>query len=131
MPDLIDKPIGWMILRDRFDANGHLWGHTLLAAFVVLLPGVWLVVRHRDPRVAVIGLAMLSHLAVDPVNHSPQTLLWPMLGTDFPKIALLGIKMTILTESISFCMLAGVVLYLVRTYRFPAFILEGRIEPGR
>ena len=127
IPDLIDKPIGWIILRDHFDANGHLYGHTLLAALIVLIPGLLLAIRLRDPRVLALGLAMLCHLAVDPVNHSPESLLWPLLGTEFPEISLLGTRMTILTETISGLMLLTFLFYLHRSDRLSSFIRNGRL----
>ena len=127
LPDLIDKPLGWFLLRDHFDGNGHLYGHTLLAVLAVALPGVLLAVRYSDPRVLAMGVAMLSHLAVDPTNHSPDNLLWPILGTDFPQVTLLGTKMTVLTESISALMLLAAAYYLYHTDKLARFIRTGRI----
>ncbi len=128
LPDLIDKPIGRILFHDYFDGNGHLYGHTLLAALVVVLPGLLLVVRRGDPRLLAMGIAMLSHLAVDPTNHSPENLLWPLLGTEFPQVTLLGLKMTVLTESISALMLLAAGHYLYRANKLRQFIREGRID---
>lgn len=128
LPDLIDKPIGYVIFRDYFDGNGHLYGHTLLAAIVVILPGVLLVVRWGDPRLVAVGIAMLCHLAVDPANHSLDLLLWPLLGTEFPEITLLGTRMTILTETISALMLLSAAIYLRRARKLVRFIREGYIS---
>ena len=128
LPDLIDKPLAWFVLHDYLDGNGHVYGHTLLAALVVFLPGLVLVVWRSDPRVLAMGVAMLSHLAVDPTNHSPENLLWPLLGTDFPQVTLLGTKMTILTESISALMLLAAGRYLYRANKLERFIRTGRID---
>ena len=112
----------------RHDGNGHTYGHTLLAALVMVLPGVLFLVRRGDPRVLAMGIAMLSHLAVDPTNHSPENLLWPLLGTDFPQVTLLGSKMTVVTESISALMLLAAGYYLHRTNKLRQVIEEGRIQ---
>ncbi len=128
LPDLIDKPIGRILFHDYFDGNGHLYGHTLLAALVVVLPGLLLVVRRGDPRLLAMGIAMLSHFAVDPTNHSPENLLWPLLGTQFPQVTLLGLKMTVLTESVSALMLLAAGYHLYRTNKLQQFIRTGRID---
>ena len=128
LPDLIDKPLAWFLLHDYLDGNGHIYGHTLLAALIIVLPGVLLLVRRGDPRVLAMGIAMLSHLAVDPTNHSPENLLWPLLGTDFPQVTLLGSKMTVVTESISALMLLAAGYYLHRTNKLRQVIEEGRIQ---
>ena len=127
LPDLIDKPIGWIIFRDHFDANGHLYGHTLLAASTVLLPGLVLLVRRRDPRLFAMGVAILSHFLVDPVNHSPKTLLWPLLGTDFPHVVFLGTKLTVLSELVGGISILAVARWLWRRGRFWTFVYEGRL----
>ena len=128
LPDLIDKPLAWFLLHEYLNGNGHTYGHMLLAALVMILPGLLLLVRWSDPRVLAMGVAMLSHLAVDPTNHSPQNLLWPLLGTDFPQVTLLGSKMTVLTESISALMLLATGYYLYRTNKLRQLIGEGRIH---
>ena len=128
LPDLIDKPLAWFLLHDYLDGNGHTYGHTLLATLIIILPGLLLLVRRADPRVLAMGIAMLSHLAVDPTNHSPENLLWPLLGTDFPQVTLLGSKMTVVTESISALMLLAAGYYLHRTNKLRQVIEEGRIQ---
>ena len=87
----------------------------------------WLV-RRADPRVLAMGIAMLSHLAVDPTNHSPENLLWPLLGTDFPQATLLGSKMTVVTESILALMLLAAGYHLHRSNKLHQVIEEGRIH---
>ncbi len=127
LPDLIDKPIGWIIFRDHFDANGHLYGHTLLAASIILLPGLALLIRRRDPRLFAMGVAVLSHFLVDPVNHSPKTLLWPLLGTDFPHVVFLGTKLTAVTEVMGGISILALARWLWRRGRFWTFVFEGRL----
>ena len=131
LPDLIDKPLAWFLLHDYLNGNGHTYGHTLLAALVVVLPGLLLAVRWRDPRFLAMGMAMLSHLAVDPTNHSLENLLWPLLGTEFPQVTLLGSNMTVLTEAISAMMLLSAGYFLYSRNKLQQFIQEGRIDQSR
>lgn len=83
LPDLIDKPIGRILLRSRFD-SGRLFAHTLLvnvALFCVLF-----FMRGRIKRKAVlVPIASLLHLAEDAMWSSPRTFWWPLLGTTFPQ----------------------------------------------
>jgi membrane-bound metal-dependent hydrolase YbcI (DUF457 family) len=127
LPDLVDKPIGKILFRDLFDDNGHVVGHTLLFALVLLLPGAWLAVNRRDVRLLCVGLGNLSHLAVDPVTHSPATLLWPLLGTDFPQITLLGPTAGLAAEAAAGLVLLSAALLLYRGGRMPAFLRTGRL----
>ena len=122
LPDLIDKPPTWFIVD-----NGHTVGHTLLFSLTILLPGLLLLARRNDPRLLAVGVAVLSHLAGDPVTHAPGTLLWPLLGTDFAQVTLLGTRATILTETA-----AGLILLLVARRvalrgRLDALLLDGRL----
>ena len=90
LPDLIDKPLNWFIIGDALNNNGHLFGHTLLFALTILLPGLYLLVSRNDPRLLPVGVAVLSHFAGDPVTHAPGILLWPLLGVEFSRVSLLG-----------------------------------------
>jgi hypothetical protein len=74
-----------------------------------------------------VGLGNLSHLAVDPVTHSPATLLWPLLGTDFPRITLLGPTAGLAAEAAAGLVLLSAALLLYRGGRMPAFLRTGRL----
>ena len=82
LPDVIDKPIGRILLRDRFE-SGRLFGHTLLlnlALFCVLF-----FMRGRFKRTFVlVPTSMLMHLAEDAMWAQPRTFWWPLFGTTFP-----------------------------------------------
>jgi hypothetical protein len=81
LPDLIDKPIGRILFRERFE-SGRLWGHTLL--FNVALLCVLFFLRGRRKRVfTLVPVASLLHLAEDNVWSKPQVFWWPLFGTDF------------------------------------------------
>ena len=50
---------------------------------VLILAGAFRA-RRSDVRALSLGLGCLTHPLFDPVNEYPQTLFWPLLGTDFP-----------------------------------------------
>ena len=83
LPDLVDLPLGTLVLAERY-SSGELWSHTLLApslvvvfALVFFRHGVW---RRRLIAVAV---GMFFHLLADGMWTSTATFLWPFAG-DFP-----------------------------------------------
>ena len=82
LPDIIDKPIGRLLFRERFD-SGRLFAHTLLvnvALFCVLF-----FMRGRIKRTFVlVPISSLLHLAEDAMWSSPTTFWWPLFGTTFP-----------------------------------------------
>jgi inner membrane protein len=83
IPDLIDKPLGKIILRDRFD-SGRIFGHSLLlnvALFCVLF-----FMRGRAKRqFTLVPISSLLHLAEDGMWNYPRVFWWPLFGTTFPR----------------------------------------------
>jgi len=88
LPDIIDKPIGRIILRGRYD-TGRIYAHTLL--FNVLLFSVLFFMRGRHKRTFVlIPISSLLHIAEDGVFAVPKLFWWPFFGATFPKDRLTG-----------------------------------------
>lgn len=88
LPDLIDKPLGRIIFKDRY-ASGRLWGHTLLlnVAFFCIL----FFMRGRLKRKAVLlPTGSLLHLAEDAMWNVPRIFWWPLFGSTFPRSKLQG-----------------------------------------
>ena len=81
LPDLLDKPLAWILFRGYFH-DSHLYGHTILFGLTLVVLGLVLAWR-GELRLLLLGIGALMHLPVDPVAHNPSTLLWPLLGTDF------------------------------------------------
>ncbi len=83
VPDLVDLPVGTLVLADRY-SNGELWFHTLLAPTLVVAVAVT-VFRHGVGRRRLIAVAvgMFFHLLADGMWTSTATFLWPFAG-DFP-----------------------------------------------
>jgi hypothetical protein len=90
LPDLIDKPLFyipfWLTGR-RGAAAGilsgtHLFAHTGLFLLTLVIAAA----ITRSPRVRAIAIGVTTHLVLDFVGLSmgPGTLLWPVLGWNFP-----------------------------------------------
>lgn len=124
LPDIIDKPLGWVLFRD--DYNGHTFGHTLLFALAIILPGLYLMSRRRDPRLLTVGVAVLTHLLADPVAHAPNNLFWPLLGLEFSHATLLGPWGTVTTEAAAALIWLLVAMSLYRRGRLRLLVYEGR-----
>lgn len=87
LPDIIDKPIGQLIFKQTFN-NGRIFGHTLLFLIVITVFGLIIFRFYRKTWLLVLAFGTFMHLILDQMWHSPNTLLWPIYGTSFPKIDL-------------------------------------------
>ena len=84
LPDLIDMPIGTLILANRY-STGELWFHSLI------LPSLYMSVvmlakrrgRRRRAWMAV-GVAWLFHLLLDGMWTDQEVFLWPLFGLELP-----------------------------------------------
>lgn len=131
LPDLIDKPLGWILFREHFKvdgaANSHLYGHTGLFALLLIVAGAFLIAGWNDPRLFAVGVAVASHLAVDPVTHAPGLLIWPLLGTDFPLVSGPGTVVHTAGEVASAAILGFAAYSLYRRSQLERFVRAGHI----
>jgi membrane-bound metal-dependent hydrolase YbcI (DUF457 family) len=79
VPDLIDKPIGLLVLAGSID-YGRIFSHTLLV-FIILM-GIGLIYRKRtrNPVFEALALGILSHQVLDVMWFEPSNWLYPFLG---------------------------------------------------
>jgi hypothetical protein len=148
LPDLVDKPLFYGLVRTRLLPDAACaWlpgtrtvGHTLLAAALVALAGVFAAARHR-PTLRGAALGMASHDALDVVSdvlasahlHVPFTFagsgawraaLFPLAGTpfgtsvsiDFLHHFLAALRLHLATELLGAALL-GAGLYVARARR--------------
>lgn len=83
LPDLIDKPLGELLLASSL-ANGRIIGHTLLLCLVIALAGVYMWMKRQDLKLIIVSAAAFLHLLEDRMWETPQTFFWPLLGLEFP-----------------------------------------------
>lgn len=81
LPDLIDKPLGGVILPL---GNGRIYSHTLVFLLVMLGAGLvaWFWKRKMGWFVLAGGTAL--HHILDFMWQAPETYLWPLYGWGFP-----------------------------------------------
>lgn len=83
LPDLIDKPIGRIFFRERFE-SGRIFAHALIVNLLIFC--VLFFMRGRIKRQFVlVPIASLLHLAEDGVWSDPEIFWWPLFGTTFPR----------------------------------------------
>lgn len=83
LPDVIDKPIGRILFKSKFQ-SGRLWGHTLLLN-VALLCVVFFLRGRIKRQFVLVPVSSLLHLAEDGVWSMPKVFWWPLFGTVFPR----------------------------------------------
>lgn len=84
LPDLIDKPIGEIVLSQSL-SNGRLFAHTFLFIFILLLIGMYLHKRNGEIRGFILCGAAFIHLCEDRMWLTPETLFYPVFGFAFPQ----------------------------------------------
>ncbi|MGI9609379.1 MAG: metal-dependent hydrolase, partial [Acidimicrobiia bacterium] len=84
LPDLVDMPVGTLLLAERF-STGELWLHSLLLPSVYMSVVLLLTRRGRRRRAYMaLGVGWLFHLLLDGMWASPEVFLWPFFGWEIP-----------------------------------------------
>ncbi len=142
LPDLLDKPIGDFLFYSTFQ-NGRIFGHTLLFIFALTLLGSYVTKKYKTGFVELLALGALLHIAEDRMWVAKETLLWPLLGLEFPKTNTedyLGYILYVIfhnpdayvPEIIGLIILAAFAVYfkLYRYDRLKAFLFTGKLPQG-
>ncbi|MHB8163108.1 MAG: metal-dependent hydrolase [Methanoregula sp.] len=79
LPDLIDKPIGYLLFPTTI-GYGRIYSHTLLAAILVMACGLVIWQLKKDPGVMGVGVGIFSHQILDQMWLQPQNWYYPLLG---------------------------------------------------
>ena len=79
LPDLIDKPVGYIFFPATI-GYGRIYTHTLLAAMLVLAIGLAIRKVKNDPGVMGVGVGILSHQILDLMWQQPPNWYYPLLG---------------------------------------------------
>ncbi len=83
LPDLIDMPLGTLVLADRYSTS-ELWAHSLTLPTLYMI-GVLLLTRRGRRRRAfmAVGVGWLFHLLLDGMWTNQEVMFWPLFG-DIP-----------------------------------------------
>ena len=84
LPDIIDKPLGLVILRNSISA-GRIYAHTLFSLILTTLGGIILYRSRRQKWLLVLAIGTLSHLILDTMWLEPFVLFWPLYGWSFTR----------------------------------------------
>ncbi len=85
LPDVIDKPVGLVICKNRF-SNGRIFSHTLLFPTVLAALGSLLYRRYGKTCGISLSLGAFAHLILDKMWREPATLFWPLFGRRFKRV---------------------------------------------
>jgi len=138
LPDIIDKPVGQLLLRNTLN-NGRIFSHTLLFLLIITLIGIYLYRTKRRNWLLVLSAGTLAHLVFDEMWLTPRTLFWPLFGFTFQRLEdltywLQGIWYRLfhapsvyIPELIGAVILLWFTLALVKRKRLSSFIIRGRV----
>lgn len=85
LPDIIDKSVGLYLFRETF-SNGRIFSHTLLFLIIITAVGIYLFQQHQRVWLLTLSFGTFTHLILDEMWQTPQTLFWPFLGLAFARI---------------------------------------------
>ncbi|MDD1701827.1 MAG: metal-dependent hydrolase [Methanoregula sp.] len=122
LPDLIDKPLGYLIFPTI--GYGRFIFHNLILFFILLIAGYLLWKYSSSPVILALDIGILSHQILDSMWFEPKMWLYPLFGTAIPHSAqpsdyifyLLETDLTNPTEWIIVLIcICGFIVYLYRT----------------
>lgn len=77
LPDIIDKPLGMLVLGDVY-GTGRLFCHALVFPLVLAVAGTVLWRRRRVRALLILAYGSGLHLVLDGMWRMPATLFWPV-----------------------------------------------------
>ena len=89
LPDIIDKPVGQVLLRETV-GNGRIFCHTLLFSVALGISGAYLYRWRGRNWLAALAAGSFMHLVLDQMWWDLPTLLWPLYGFAFQRVELTG-----------------------------------------
>ena len=126
LPDLVDKPLVWFVLRDS-DLGGHHVGHSVLFSLVLLVLGL-AVAGRGDNRVLLVAFGAITHIFYDSLTHVPWSILYPFVEVDVPHSDIVLDATNIAGEVVAVLALVFLLARPRARERVDLFIREGRIE---
>jgi inner membrane protein len=138
LPDIIDKPLGLLFLRDTL-SSGRIYAHTLLFFVLITFTGFLFYRFQHKTWMLVLSAGTLTHLILDQIWITPKTLFWPFLGLEFDRIevtswisnifeALRTYPQVYIPEFIGFIILVWFGLVLIFRKQMLSFLRHGKIQ---
>lgn len=137
LPDLIDKPIGILLLSVSI-GYGRIYAHTLLFIIIILLAGALVYSKYPHAGILIFGLAagIFTHHLLDLMWLHEVSWLWPLFGPFTDHRSRPDFFLHIFWEEITSpaeWLAGGVILAFIILYFIPHLrkrYLSGSIEPG-
>ena len=82
LPDIIDKPLGLLLLKETLNSS-RIFSHTLLFVILAAAVGLYLYRQRNRSWLLVLSFGILMHLILDQMWLAPETLFWPFSGSGF------------------------------------------------
>ncbi|MBP2133118.1 membrane-bound metal-dependent hydrolase YbcI (DUF457 family) [Methanomicrobium sp. W14] len=79
LPDLVDKPLGYIILGETI-GSGRIFFHGFWLMLIFMVLGVIVLIRLKNPLVLSLSIGVLVHQLEDSMWKSPVNWFWPLLG---------------------------------------------------
>lgn len=138
LPDIIDVPTGLLFFKETF-GSGRIFCHTLLFFVFITVSGFYLYRVHGKTWLIAVSFGTLTHLLLDQMWHTPQTLLWPLHGLNFQGAdisggiedhvhSLLIEPAYYIPELIGAAIVSWFTWVLLRSRKISVFVKSGRIE---
>lgn len=138
LPDIIDKPIGYLIFGGSLFSS-KIYGHTLL--FLLFLGIVGLVSWNRGRNIAplILFAGTFAHDILDVMWRHPETFLWPLYGWTFVtpvheawggviQIATFFIPKLVILEIVGGFLVMRFLIIIARTNGLHSFLKNGKIS---
>lgn len=139
LPDIIDKPLGGIVLTETL-GNGRIYSHTLLFLLFLLITGTLLCSKYKRPGLFVVAGGSTIHCILDGMWLFPETFLWPVYGWSFPKADpenwlrlwanLLTYPQYYIPELIGGTIIIIFIAELVKSKNLHCFMVNGRVKSG-
>lgn len=125
LPDLIDKPLVWFVLRDE-KYGGHHIAHSLIASSALMAVG--LTVSEGPTSVFLTGFGAFTHVVYDSMSHVPWSLFYPLMKLDVPRNDMFLALTNVAGEATGLVALVYWLSRRDREHRVARFVLDGAIE---
>ncbi len=138
LPDIIDKPLGLLVLPDVY-GTGRLFGHSLLFVLAIGLAGAWLYRARKRNWLLVLTYGAAMHLLLDSMWRAPSVLFWPFVGSlpqgGTPEVWLSRMLATpaqnpsaLISEAVGFVLLMPLIWSILRGSGLRQFLRYGEVE---
>jgi inner membrane protein len=140
LPDIIDKPLGYIILQKSV-SNGRVFCHSMLFLILIVLAGIYLYRKRRGKWLLVLSFGVFTHLIFDQMWLIPHIIFWPLYGWSFPQgnrnillwiedmlLGLITNPDTYISEIIGALVLLIFIWQLIKSKSLASFIIRGSIQ---